>query len=77
MSNRDPIQDTGADPDVESQHASPSTPLWVKLFGIVAIVLALLLVVLIIAGGHGPGRHSTRGPYDQTPPQVVAKHAYE
>ncbi|MGI8838819.1 MAG: hypothetical protein ACR2H4_19585 [Pyrinomonadaceae bacterium] len=32
------------------------TPLWVKVFGIIAIVLALLFVILMLTG-HGPGRH--------------------
>ena len=35
------------------------TPLWVKLSGLVAVVVvALFLVVLLIGGGHGPGRHT-------------------
>ena len=36
------------------------TPRWVKVFGTIAIVLALLFAVLIITGvggPHGPGRH--------------------
>ena len=50
----------------------PSTPRWVKVFGIVALVVVVLVVVLLIAGrgGHGPGRHSagaTTGP----PPGVT------
>ncbi|MGH3133937.1 MAG: hypothetical protein ACRDNY_09415 [Gaiellaceae bacterium] len=46
--------DTGG-PDLE-----PPTPRWVKVFGIVAVALILLFVVLQLAGvggGHGPGRH--------------------
>lgn len=38
----------------------PSTPRWVKVFGIIAIVLILLFVILKltgIGGNHGPGRH--------------------
>lgn len=35
-------------------------PRWVKVFGIVALVVVGLLVVLLLAGGgeHGPGRHT-------------------
>jgi len=33
-----------------------STPRWVKVFGIVGIVVGVLFVVLHLAGG-GPGRH--------------------
>jgi hypothetical protein len=33
------------------------TPRWVKLFGIVALLMVVLLVILLATGGHGPGRH--------------------
>ena len=42
----------------------PGTPRWVKVFGIVAIVLALLFVVMVftdLGGRHGPGRHLPSG----------------
>ncbi len=35
-------------------------PRWVKVFGIIAIVLALLVVIVLLTSGgegHGPGRH--------------------
>ncbi|MCM3597934.1 hypothetical protein M4D55_19380 [Metabacillus idriensis] len=38
----------------------PSTPRWVKVSGIIAIVLILLFVIMKltgIGGDHGPGRH--------------------
>ena len=51
--------DVGVEPDRE---APPSAPRWVKVTGIVAIVLILLVGVLLLlgggAGGHGPGRHT-------------------
>jgi ABC-type transporter Mla subunit MlaD len=36
------------------------TPLWVKVFGIIAVFVVLLVVVLLVFGGgeHGPSRHS-------------------
>jgi hypothetical protein len=40
-----------------SRHSTEGTPRWVKVFGIVAVVVVVLFVVLLIAGGHGPGRH--------------------
>ena len=46
-SNGDTDEDTGG------------TPRWVKVFGIIAIVLALLFVILMFTG-HGPGRHIPR-----------------
>ena len=33
------------------------TPRWVKVFGIIALVAVLLVVILLLAGGHDPGRH--------------------
>jgi hypothetical protein len=37
-----------------------STPRWVKLFGIIALVLILLVVVsmFIVGGNHGPRSHA-------------------
>lgn len=32
------------------------TPRWVKVFGIIFIALVLLFIILMLAG-HGPGRH--------------------
>ncbi len=46
------------EPDGES---TTSTPRWVKVFGSIAIVVFLLFVVQLIAGGgrHGPSRHAS------------------
>jgi hypothetical protein len=39
-------------------NAPPSTPSWVKVFGVIAILLILLFVILHLTGlsptGHGP-----------------------
>jgi len=38
----------------------PGAPRWVKVFGIIALVVVLLFVALLFTrgpGGHGPGRH--------------------
>ena len=34
-----------------------STPRWVKVFGVAAIVLVLLIAILMPTGEHGPSRH--------------------
>ncbi len=35
-------------------------PLWVKVFGFIALVVVVLVAILLLTGGdHGPGRHST------------------
>jgi hypothetical protein len=42
----------------------PGTPRWVKVFGIIALVVILLFVILLFTrgpGGHGPGRHIPSG----------------
>ena len=45
----------------QSRHRSTSsTPRWVKVFGIIAIVLVFLFAVVVltgIGGNHGPWRH--------------------
>ena len=49
----------------------PGTPRWVKVFGIIALVLALLVGIMLLAGGeHGPGRHIPPASVteDHTPP---------
>jgi hypothetical protein len=35
---------------------APPTPLWVKVFALVAVVVGLAFLILHLAGG-GPGRH--------------------
>lgn len=46
----------GDDTRVRS-HSTP-TPRWVKVSGIIAIVLVMLVVIVMFIGGdHGPGRH--------------------
>ena len=41
----------------------PGTPRWVKVFGIIALVLVLLFVIMLLTdpGRHGPGRHTRSG----------------
>lgn len=33
-------------------------PRWVKVLGVVALVVALALAVLLAGGDHGPGQHA-------------------
>lgn len=55
----DPSPDTDMRP---TEERPPSTPQWVKVFGIIGIVLVLLFVIMMLAGGnHGPGRHMPTG----------------
>jgi hypothetical protein len=60
--------ETRVGPDRESK---PGMPRWVKVSGIIAIVLVLLVVIIVLVSGgeHGPGRHIPEGtPGSQTPP---------
>jgi hypothetical protein len=46
----------------------PGAPRWVKVSGLIALVLVLLVGIIVltgIAGEHGPGRHL---PSSDTPP---------
>ena len=51
-------------------------PRWVKVSGIIALALIVLLLIVLLAGGnHGPGRHqSARGYGGQLPSLATAAH---
>ncbi len=52
---------TRVKPDRSSTY---STPRWVKVFGIIALILALLVGIILftgVGGPHGPGRHVPSG----------------
>ena len=54
-----------------------STPRWVKILGIVALVLVLVFGILHLAGiggNHGPGQHMPSGSTGAIPPSSVAVH---
>jgi hypothetical protein len=65
--------DNGAGPDRDS---TTSMPRWVKVLGVIALALALLVVILMLSGGsHGPGRHApTGGLGGHPPPSIVMGH---
>jgi hypothetical protein len=64
------MADTPRSPDTGDDKAGPvaastrGVPRWVKVFGIIAIVLALVVAIMLLTGGgggHGPGRHGLDG----------------
>jgi hypothetical protein len=64
--------DTGVRPDRES---TTGTPRWVKVFGIIALLLVLLFVIALLTGNHGPGRHAASGDAGgHAPPSSVTEH---
>lgn len=57
--------------------ATSGAPRWVKVFGLIALVVVLLFVVLLLTGGggHGPGRHTGgEGPGGRTAPSGMPNH---
>jgi hypothetical protein len=48
--------DNAPNRDGRSGRGGPGVPRWVKIFAIAAAILVALVVVLL-ASGHGPGRH--------------------
>ena len=61
--------DTGVGPDPEPR---PGTPLWVKVFAIIALTAIVLFGIAMLTGGggHGPGRHTGV----DTPPSGLSEH---
>ncbi|HRQ41566.1 MAG TPA: hypothetical protein PLD25_26905 [Chloroflexota bacterium] len=59
--------------------SSYSTPRWVKIFALIAVVLVLLVVIvmLIIGGDHGPGRHTPSGGAGDAPTTLVVTYRPE
>ena len=57
MADLPPYSDRSQDTDTR-----PGMPRWVKVFGIIVIILALLFVISLLAGvQHGPGMHTPSG----------------
>jgi hypothetical protein len=63
----DPPADSTADADPGDTASSgdrftyTGPPRWVKVLGIMTLVVVLVLIVVRHGGGHGPGRHSGAG----------------
>lgn len=46
----------GASPELAAH-----MPRWVKVFGLVILVLMLLIGIMVLGGGHSPGAHMSHG----------------
>jgi len=50
------------DPERGSSSTPPRTPRWVKVFGIIALVVVVLFAISLLLGvQHGPGMHTPSG----------------
>jgi hypothetical protein len=75
LTNNDP--EIGDEAERAGRRPTSGTPRWVKIIGVIALVLALAVIVMLILGGgeHGPGRHTGSQPAGavetegHTPPQ--------
>ena len=72
------LVNTPHEQETQLRHEAEGTPRWVKVFGVVALVLVVLFVILLLTGrggGHGPRRHAV--PVDPGTPAagVAAAHA--
>ncbi|MEX0674656.1 MAG: hypothetical protein WD067_07770 [Gaiellaceae bacterium] len=57
------------DPPGPAGTGGDGTPRWVKIFGMIAAVAVVLVVILLVFGrGHGPGRHASPPPGGVTMP---------
>jgi hypothetical protein len=75
MTNRPPYPDIGEDTEAAGPGPELTTPRprWVKVFGIIVLVVAVLFVGLKVTGlggNHGPGRHGGGG---GTPPSSISQ----
>ena len=66
------VTETDAQKGREVEEAG--TPRWVKVFGIVAVAVVLVFVILLLTGGgsHGPGRHMGGGDTPSSTTELTA-----
>lgn len=63
MADQPPYPETNPDPDAgPDRDPTTGAPRWVKVFGIIGLLVLLLGVILMVMGGHGPGRQHARRP---------------
>jgi hypothetical protein len=58
MADSSDAQDAGRERGARADRSATGTPLWVKIFGVIAAIVVVLLIVLLLTGSHGPGRHT-------------------
>ena len=69
MDERSPTSEAPGGTGAMGRGSPPGTPRWVKAFGVIAVVVLVLFVILLLTGSdHGPGRHLDGG--EGPPPGV-------
>ena len=64
----------GEETPMANRPPQPGTPRWVKVFGIIVIVLLVVAMMFIGGGEHGPGRHTPSGDAGgRVPPSSVVE----
>jgi hypothetical protein len=76
---RDAMSDAPRDPGAgvgPGGESSVGTPRWVKVFGIIALIVVLLLVILFLTRGphRGPSRHFGLGELDSAAKRSSSVH---
>ena len=54
--------DDRGDASAGIDHESTGTPRWVKVLGVIGLIVALLVIIMLltgIGGEHGPSRHTS------------------
>ncbi len=69
MTDQPPYHNSNSNTDDAASPERPSMPRWVKVSVTVVMILILLAVIMMLVGGnHGPGRHlPTKGQGVQQP----------
>jgi hypothetical protein len=59
----DPPRHPDTAEDGSDLESTAGTPRWVKAFGVIALIIVLLFVIVTLTGRgkHGPGRHTPGG----------------
>lgn len=73
----DPLPSHDSNGEEPGRGVPPSTPRWVYMFGIVALVLFLLIVILHLAGGGFRGHTLPAGRDGHTPPSSATEHGVQ
>ena len=77
MANPAPAPDATGEINPHAARGSssyPGTPRWVKVSGIVAVMVILLVALIMVLGGgeHGPMRHMPSGSGETNTPPIAA-----